>query len=233
MSLACLETEDKLQRAWAEPFQSAENAFGVMFLAEYCARLWVAPLGRPNEKPWKARLRFVLSPASMLDLLAILGSFLTPTGLTPFTLRLLRLLRIIRLAKLARLSRAASYFTRAIAARRDELFFSLLVGLVFLVATATLLYLVEGPAQPEKFGSIPRALWWAVATLTPIGYGDVYPVTPLGKFCAAVSAIIGIGLVAVPTGIMAAAFTDAQRQQETKQRSDELARLPREDGVRL
>jgi voltage-gated potassium channel len=81
------------------------------------------------------------------------------------------------------------------------------------LASATALYLVEGPVQPEQFGSIPRALWWAVATLTTIGYGDVYPVTALGKLLAGVTAITSIGLVAMPTGILAAAFSDAMQRR--------------------
>lgn len=218
VALAALETEATLQRSWSGFFQFAEEAFGSLFLVEYLVRLWIAPLDEPDQPAWKARLDFVISVSSVFDLIAIVASFLTPSGLSPFTLRVLRLTRILRLAKLARLSKAMAYFTRAIAARRDELFFSFVIGLVFLVISATMLYLVEGPIQPDKFGSVPRALWWAVATLTTIGYGDVYPVTPLGKLCAGVSAVIGIGLVAIPTGIMAAAFTDAQRQHEEERR---------------
>ena len=92
--------------------------------------------------------------------------------------------------------------------RRDELILSLVAGLSLIVVAATALYLAEGGVQPEKFGSIPRALWWSVATMTTIGYGDVYPITPLGKVLASVTAILSIGLIAMPTGILAAAFSD-------------------------
>jgi voltage-gated potassium channel len=91
-----------------------------------------------------------------------------------------------------------------------------------MLVSATALYLVEGPEQPDKFGSIPRALWWAAVTLTTIGYGDVFPVTPLGKLLAAMTAMAGIGLIAAPTGILAAAFSEAfQRQHHRRAAHDD------------
>lgn len=90
-----------------------------------------------------------------------------------------------------------------------------------MIVSATLLYLVEGPGQPEKFGSIPRALWWSIVTLTTIGYGDVYPETALGRVLAGFTALLGIGLIAVPTGILAAAFSDALEQQRREGDADD------------
>jgi voltage-gated potassium channel len=180
-----------------------------MFAAEYAARVWTA-VENPRYGPgWRGRLRYMLSLTALIDLFAIVISFATPAGLSPFALRTFRILRILRLAKLGRLSSAMSYLIEAIQARSYELLFSLIIGLSVLVLSATALYLVEGPIQPAKFGSIPRAMWWATATLTTIGYGDVYPVTPLGKLLAAITAIAGIGLIALPTGILAAAFSEA------------------------
>jgi voltage-gated potassium channel len=209
VGLAVIETEPTIVRNHGKIFEKAELMFGILFLVEYCARVWTA-VENPRFGPgWKGRLRYMGSATAMVDLLSIVISFATPTGMKPFMLRSFRILRILRLAKLGRMSSAMSYLIEAVQARRYEMFFSLVIGVSFLVLSATALYMVEGPVQPDKFGSIPRAMWWATATLTTIGYGDVYPITPLGKLFAAISAVAGIGLVALPTGIMAAAFSEA------------------------
>jgi voltage-gated potassium channel len=114
------------------------------------------------------------------------------------------------------MSSAWRHIGEAISSRRSELFLSLFAGIGLMVFSATLLYLAEGDAQPDKFGSIPRALWWAVATLTTIGYGDIYPVTPIGKLLASVTAVTSIGLIALPTGILAAAFSDAMARHRDR-----------------
>lgn len=116
---------------------------------------------------------------------------------------------MLRLARLGRLSNAWRLIGESVSSRRPELVLTLLAGLVVMLVSATLLYLVEGDVQPDKFGSIPRALWWAVATMTTIGYGDIYPVTPVGKLLAAIAAVTSIGLIALPTGILASAFSEA------------------------
>lgn len=209
VGLAVIETEPTIITGHAHLFERAELLFGTLFTTEYVARVWTA-VENPRFGPgWKGRLRYMLSATAVIDLLSIVISFATPSGMRPFMLRSFRILRILRLAKLGRMSSAMSYLIEAVQARRYELFFSLIIGLSFLVLSATALYMVEGSVQPDKFGSIPRAMWWATATLTTIGYGDVYPVTPLGKVFAAISAVAGIGLVALPTGIMAAAFSEA------------------------
>jgi voltage-gated potassium channel len=107
--------------------------------------------------------------------------------------------------------------SEAIHSRRYELLLTLVAALFVMLISATLLYLVEGPLQPDKFGSIPRALWWSVVTLTTIGYGDVYPESPLGRVLAACTAVTGVGLIAAPAGILAGAFNDAiQRRRESE-----------------
>ena len=124
----------------------------------------------------------------------------------------MRIVRLIALAKFGRYSIALSQLIRAFVRRRYELLMSLVIaGLVFLIA-ATGMYAIEGSVQPEAFGSIPRALWWALTTLTTVGYGDVYPVTPLGRVFAGLMAVAGIGLIAMPAGILAAAFTEIGQQ---------------------
>jgi voltage-gated potassium channel len=212
-TLAVIETEPTVAAGHILLFERIELGFGLLFTLEYIARLWIAPEARPDLHPAIARLRFMASPAAVTDLLAIIGSLSSILGAGSLLLRLVRLLRILRLAKLGRMSRAFQHMVEAVRSRREELALSLCAGIFLMVVSATLLYLVEGHVQPDKFGSIPRALWWSVATLTTIGYGDAYPITALGKFLAGVTAVLGIGLIAMPTGILASAFSDAMQRR--------------------
>lgn len=177
-------------------------------------RAWVS-----IENPaFRRRISFVLNPASVLDLLSILVVVLDFFASTGFFFRLARLLRIIRIAKFGRFSKALKSILMAISRRSYELGLSVGAALIVLVISSALLYVVEGGVQPESFGSIPRAMWWSVATLTTVGYGDVYPITALGKVFAAITAISGVGLIAMPTGILASAFSDAFQQQAKETR---------------
>jgi voltage-gated potassium channel len=126
----------------------------------------------------------------------------------------MRVLRLVRLAKLGRLSRAWNDIVSAVHSRRDELLLTLGLAFILILFSSTLMYWAEGGVQPDKFGSIPRSFWWAVVTLTTVGYGDVYPITPLGEFCAGLVAIAGIGVIALPTGILAAAFSDTVQRRK-------------------
>lgn len=207
--LAIIETEPDIEVGRERLFDVMEWIIGTVFTVEYLARAWTAKENPKYGPGWRGLFRYMRSPVAIVDLISIVASFVTTAGLQPYLLRTLRLARILRLAKLGRMSNAMSYLIEAMVARRYELLFSLFVSLTFMVFSASLLYLVEGPAQPDKFGSIPRAMWWATAALTTIGYGDTYPITPLGRIFAAMAAIGGIGLVAMPTGIMAAAFSEA------------------------
>ena len=131
-------------------------------------------------------------------------------------LRLLRLIRMFRIIKLIETNKSLLFFFRSISKSKSQLISSLIVTLFLLLFGAVILYIVEGNAQPETFGSIPRAMWWAMATLTTVGYGDVYPITLLGKICASFIALIGIGIVALPAGIIAANFTHELQDNNKK-----------------
>jgi voltage-gated potassium channel len=209
-ALAIVETEPTISAGREGFFNALEWVIGTVFTAEYLARAWTAAENPKYGPGWRGLGHYMRSPTAIIDLISIVASFATPSaGLQPYLLRAFRLARILRLAKLGRMSNAMSYLIEAMMARRYELLFSLFVSLTFMVFSASLLWLVEGQAQPDKFGSIPRAMWWATAALTTIGYGDTYPITVLGRIFAAMAAIGGIGLVAMPTGIMAAAFSEA------------------------
>ena len=175
-----------------------------VFSLEYLARLYSAT----RNKLYKTWWDFALSPAAMIDLLVIVSMTMTFLGPEASILRLFRALRILRLARLGRFSQAIDLMSRAFQLRYAEMAVSALMLVMVLVASSTALYVVEGGTQPQAFGSIPRAMWWSIATLTTVGYGDIVPVTGLGRVFAAVTALTGIAIVAVPTGLFAAAFAE-------------------------
>ena len=219
VAVALIETEATVVAGRETLFRATELGFAAIFIAEYVARFWTAA----ENGGWRARLRWLVSPAALIDLVAILPALIATWGAPSYLLRLARVLRIVRLAKLGRFSRAFDLAGRAIASRRYELLLALYAAVLVMIVSSTLLYLVEGPAQPEKFGSIPRAMWWSVVTLTTIGYGDVYPETGVGRVLAGVTAVLGIGLIAIPTGILAAAFSDALQQQRAEGKDEDDA----------
>lgn len=217
VTFALIETEATIATGREHLFRIAELTFAAIFSAEYAARFWTAA----ERGGWRARLRWLISFGAVIDLLAIVPAVLTIGTAPSYLLRLARLLRILRLAKLGRFSRAWDLAREAIMSRRYELLLALYAAVLVMIVSGTALYLVEGPSQPEKFGSIPRALWWSVVTLTTIGYGDVYPETALGRVLAGLTAVLGIGLIAVPTGILAAAFSDALQRHRQEQVDDD------------
>ena len=210
---AILETEPMLAKSHAWYFQFAEMFFGSIFCVEYASRIWTAAEVKPNESAWGQRLKFVLSLSGLVDLMVLIATFSPFFVVNIAALRLLRLVRILRLVKLGRMSLAMRRLQEAVHSRRYELGLTMGLALGLLIFGATALYWIEGELQPDKFGSIPRALWWAVITMTTIGYGDVYPITVAGKIVAAFVAVAGIGLIAMPTGILAAAFSDAMQKE--------------------
>jgi voltage-gated potassium channel len=217
---AVVGTEPLIVRGRETLFEDLERVFAGLFAIEYGLRLWTVVERPGHHHPVWGRLRWVISPIALIDLAAWAPSLLLP-GLAPtYILRVFRLARSLRLAKLGRFSHAWRLVGEAVYARRFELLLTLGAALFALLLSATAMYLAEGQSQPEKFGSIPRALWWATVTLTTIGYGDVYPVTPLGKLLAGLTAVVGIGLIAAPTGILAAAFSEAFQRQRRRTGGD-------------
>ena len=127
-------------------------------------------------------------------------------------MRAIRLLRLVRILKMGRYAHAVKTLTNVIARKREELAMTGFVLVMLLTLTSSAMYFVEHDAQPEKFRSIPAAMWWSVITLTSVGFGDVYPVTELGKFIGGIVALSGVGFVALPTGILAAGFNEDERR---------------------
>lgn len=211
---AIVETEPSIENWCPELFDYAETVFTVLFAFEYLARLWVEG-ENAQYRGIIGRFRYALTPAAVLDLIAFLPGLLAPALPNLFLLRIARLLRILRLARLGRFSLAIRHLSYAVHERREELLLSVMLATIVLIFSATAMYLLEGESSPDAFGSIPRALWWSVCTLTTVGYGDIYPHTVSGKICSGLTAIAGIGLIAMPTGILAAAFSDAFQKART------------------
>ncbi|WP_164931231.1 ion transporter [Erythrobacter sp. HKB08] len=225
---AILHTEPGLVDDYEREFFWFEVCAGAIFLLEYGLRLWTAPEATPNFSPTVARLRFVFSPLGLLDLVIIASIFTPLLFENSAFLRMLRVMRILALARLTRFSIALRYLVGSINERRYDLLITLCMAGFLMLFGASALYWIEGKEQPEAFGSIPRALWWSVITLTTVGYGDVSPVTAQGKIVASFVALSGVALVALPTGILAAAFSDSmqRRREEIKalKEADEIAR---------
>ncbi len=205
--VAILETEDSFTAQLPRGFAAAELVFSVIFGIEYLARLWVVGIDS-RYRGVLGRVRYMLTPMALIDLAAILPIYLGLTATDPLLLRMCRLLRILRLAKLGRYSTALQHLVEAVRSRRHELSLSVLMTVTVLIVSSTLVYFFEAEGQPQQFGSIPRTLWWSIVTLTTVGYGDVFPVTVPGRVLAGLTAISGVALIAVPTGILAAAFSD-------------------------
>lgn len=181
----------------------------VLFTIEYVLRVWTAVVKKRYRSPISGRLKYIASPMAIIDLLAILPFYLPmliPVDLR--FLRALRLFRLLRLLKIGRYSNAMQVVGSILKRKRAELSITLMIIIVLLIIAASLMYYVEHDAQPDKFSSIPETLWWSICTLTTVGYGDVVPMTPLGKTCAGFIALLGIGMFALPAGILASGFEE-------------------------
>lgn len=209
-----LETVEPIRAEHGFWLVALETGAVAVFTVEYLGRVWAAPEDERYEGALVGRLRWMASPLGLIDLLAILPfylGFLFPTDL--ILLRLLRLFRVLRLAKIARYSRALKTMTRVVRRKRRELAMGFFTLTLFLVLAAWAMWLVERNVQPEAFSSVPETLWWAVITLTTVGYGDVVPVTDPGQVLAGVLAVIGLGFIALPSGILASGFVEELQEQ--------------------
>ncbi|WP_164913669.1 ion transporter [Methanoculleus taiwanensis] len=177
----------------------------IIFIVEYILRLWSCVEDPLYHTPVAGRLRWARTPYALIDLVVILPYFLL--FFFGFNLTGLVILRVFRLFKIVRYSDSVSLIIRVVRAERDTLATTYVVLFIVLIAAATLMYQVEYPAQPEAFSDIPAAMWWGIITLTTTGYGDMVPITPAGKLLGSVIALIGIGIFALPAGILASGFS--------------------------
>jgi len=181
----------------------------IIFTTEFLMRLYVSDLTHPASNKFYSALKFIFSPFGLIDLLAILPfyiPFIIKTDLR--FLRVLRLIRFFRIFKISRYNSTLKLFWDVFKEKKAEIQMTFFIALLMMVVSAFIMYHVENPVQPEKFTNIFTSLWWTVATLTSIGYEDIAPVTVLGKIISGLMSILGIGLIALPTGIISAGFIE-------------------------
>ena len=214
MVAAILESVASLEQHFHLAFEIFEYFSIIVFTLEYLARVWSCVEQPQYAKALTGRLRFIFHPLSLIDLAAILPFYIFFISLDLRMLRLLRLLRILRVAKLTRYSSSLRLFGHVLKEKKEELLLTLMLMLGLIVVVSSLMYYAEHEAQPDKFPNIPAAMWWSVITLTTVGYGDIYPITTLGKVFAGISAILGVGVFALPTGILGASFVEEIQKQK-------------------
>jgi len=214
--MVILETVDTLYFRYRLWFIYFELFSVTIFSIEYVSRFWSCVENKTKgETNGKARLRYIFSFSAIIDLIAILPSllaFLFPT----VDLRFVRALRIFRLLKFSRYSNSINTLLIVLWDQRKSLGAAFFILFIVLIISSSGMYIVEKDIQPDKFGSIPQSMWWSIVTLTTVGYGDVYPVTSMGKFFGSIIIILGIGTVALPSGILASAFTEYTRRNQKK-----------------
>lgn len=231
VAAATMETVAAVEREYGTILHAIEVFSVSVFTIEYGLRIWVAPEHTLYAKmrPLQARIAWALTPGGIIDLLAIAPFFLWL--LAPYDLRFLRVFRLVRFFKLARYSSGMVSLSRAIHAERRAITGSVVVMFGLILTTASFMYFAERVAQPDKFNSIPAAMWWAVTTLTTTGYGDVIPVTPVGKVLGGLTMILGLAMFALPVGIVASAFSSEIHRREFVITWGMLARVPLFQGL--
>ena len=223
-----LESFSGLNDKYHTVFHVFETVTVVVFSIEYLLRIWTADLLYPEAK--HPRLKYIFSFMAVIDLLAILPFYL------PFIsadLRFLRMMRLFRLFRLLRVFKLGRYFealqiiVRVIRTSGPQLIMSVVICFFVMLFSAIIMYTVENPVQPEQFPNVISSLWWAICTLTTVGYGDVYPVTHIGRLFASVISLVGIGIIAIPTGIIAAGFNQViSKEQKELEESHPKAGIP-------
>lgn len=203
-----LETVESLHTNYHVYFLFFELFSVFVFSIEYILRVYSCTSQAEYAHPIKGRLKFMFTPMALVDLIAILPFFLTFTKIDLRFIRTIRLFRLFRVMKLMRYSKSLLVFGKVLKNRKEELIVTATIMLALIILTSSFMYLAEHEAQPEAFADIPTSMWWAIVTLTTVGYGDVYPVTVIGKIFAAFIAILGIGMFALPTGILGASFVE-------------------------
>lgn len=230
-----IETVEPIHARYASEFWVFEVASVAIFTVEYLLRMWVCNehLSLARDGPIEARLKFAVTPFALIDLAAIVPFYIAL--ILPFAdLRLLRVFRLLRLLKLVRYSPALATLGRVLRNERRALVGALLIMAAMLLVASTAIYYIERDISPDKFGSIPESMWWALATLTTVGYGDVVPASPLGKIVGGFVMIFGLGMFALPIGILASGFASEIHRRDFVVSWSMIARVPlfaRLDGL--
>ena len=221
-----LETVQDFSARFGPWFRLIEDIAVAVFTVEYLLRVWVAPEQAiyAGRSPWRARLEFVRSPPAVIDFMSVAPALVGP--LVDAKLGIFLLLRLTRFFKLARYSPGMRSLAAVLQAERKALLASAIILLGFVILAAAAMYTAEHTAQPDKLGSIPAAMWWAIVTLTTVGYGDIYPVTVFGRLVASVTMVFGLMTLALPVGIVATAFAEEIHRREFVVTWGMIARIP-------
>ena len=225
-----LETVDSIYTLYKFEFLIFERVSTAIFLIEYILRVWVCiEDDKVKKKRTKVivRLKYMATWPAIIDLLAVLSGILPM--IFNVDLRILRALRMLRLLKFSRYFKVMNLLLGVLKEEKQSFLAAMFLLTIAMLIASTGIYIFEKDSQPDKFGSIPEAMWWAVATLTTVGYGDVTPITPMGKLFGAVVTIIGIGTVALPSGILASGFSDQLKRRQNTYK-DELSKAL-QDGI--
>jgi len=227
-----LGSEPTIDAAYGGLFLAVEIVSSIVFTLEYALRIWssVEQAQLRGLDPWRARLSYALSPQAIIDLIAVIPFWLY--AIAPNELRILLVLRIVRFLKLTRYSAGMRSLLDAVYEERRALFGCLIILSGAALVAATLMYVAEGQLQPEQLGSIPRAMWWALVTLGTVGYGDVVPITPLGKLIGAATILVGLLVAALPVGIVATAFAREIHRRDFVLTWGMVARVPLFSGLK-
>lgn len=220
-----LDSIPRYAAAYGRLFQWFEIVSVAIFTVEYALRVWTAPEDPRYAEPLAGRLRYMALPYMLIDLVAIAPAYIAL--FVPFAdLRILRLFRLFRLLKIARYSPAVSTLIHVLSLERRALFGTLLLLLCITCLCAETMYIIEGQVQPRAFGDLPSCMYWAIITLTTVGYGDVTPITAAGRLLAGVTAVMGLGLFALPVGIIASAFVTEIHRRDFVVTSSMLSKIP-------
>lgn len=209
LTAVILETVKSLATRCNPIFRNFEIFSVVVFTIEYISRIWTCTIDERFKQPISGRIRFAFTPLLLIDLVAILPFYLPM--LIPLDLRFLRVLRLVRIFrmfKIARYFESLQILANVFRAKREDLTITIFIITILLITASSFMYFAENKVQPEAFSSIPQAMWWGIATLTTVGYGDVYPITPIGKILGAIVSLLGIGMFALPAGILSSGFTE-------------------------
>ena len=231
LAAVALETVPRLGSDYAWLFETVEIISLVAFSVEYALRVWVAVEHTPFQRlsPFVARLRYMVSAPGLIDLVAVVPFWFA--FLLPPDLRVILVLRMVRFLKIARYSPAMRSLLDVLYGERRALFGCLVILSGVTMLAAAVMHLVEGRVQPEKFGTIPDAMWWAIVTLGTIGYGDVVPITIAGKVVAAATIFLGLIMIALPVGIIANAFSEEIHRRDFVVTWSMVAKVPLFSGL--
>jgi voltage-gated potassium channel len=217
-----LETVKSIYTPYAHFFYALDVFSVAVFSVEYILRVWSCTEDYRFRDPVRGRLRFMATPMALIDLMAVLPFYLPFVFPDLRFIRAMRLFRLFRILKLARYSESLQTFIDVLRLKKEELILMFFAIMILLIVSSSLVYDAEHEAQPEAFSSIPAAMWWGIVTLATVGYGDVYPITFWGRLIGSIVVILGIGLFALPTGVLASGFAEVLARKKEKARMEKM-----------